>query len=208
MHIAMCDAKIINSMQIFYIHEQIAIFAIMKILKLIIMKNVFLFLSCLAVFASCGNKANKTVSSSNMDDIDTVFTEVPGKTITINWDLVVLPEQSPELPFMKKIVKENGKETTVFNYYRVKQKGLDSIQCIGVSAEKKAIIVAGLDTTNDFDGIDKAVEEYLNKFGLETWDVAANILHITSLKEGRDEKIHNLETAFSDGNFEKLFKFN
>ena len=61
MHIAMCDAKIINSMQIFYIHEQIAIFA--SSLNFNTMKQSISLIFIILFLGSC-------VSKSKYEDLE------------------------------------------------------------------------------------------------------------------------------------------
>ena len=61
MHIAMCDAKIINSMQIFYIHEQIAIFV--SSLNFNTMKQSILLTFIILFLGSC-------VSKSKYEDLE------------------------------------------------------------------------------------------------------------------------------------------
>ena len=61
MHIAMCDAKIQNSMQIFYIHEQIAIFV--SSLNFNTMKQSILLTFIILFLGSC-------VSKSKYEDLE------------------------------------------------------------------------------------------------------------------------------------------
>lgn len=170
----------------------------MKVLFFLFLLN-FILVSC---------KSNKS-ESSTVDDID--FIEVPGTTDTVKQNLVIVSEseRTPRSPFMKEVVFRNSKpDALLFNFYKVEQNGIDSIQCIGLSVKNRTIILAGLNTIKDFDNIDKVINDYLKNYGINRKQIESYILsicidgHVDGT--GLTKIINKIDADFEKNNFENI----